>query len=345
MQLKSKLFSLNRNLSSQRNNRGDDLIVKFKTAVFLDVDSMGSGLDFSSFTNLAEDWKNFPATSTEETLQRVRNAELIISNKVVLDRAILSQCKQLKLLCVIATGTNNVDLKAAKELGIAVTNVTGYGTPSVVQFVFALLLSLATRLNEHQASIRNGEWSNSPNFCVLDYPFRELSGKTMGIIGFGELGKGVAKVAETFGMKVIVAQRPGSEASSDRVPLEGLLSQSDVVSLHVPLADNTRNLIGEAEFKLMKSTALLINAARGGIVDEVALLKALQSGEIAGAGFDVLSEEPPRNGNPLLDYDKPNLIVTPHMAWGAVESRQRLIELVAENIIAFQNGEKRNRVE
>jgi len=319
--------------------------MKFKSAVFLDVDSMGSGLDFSPLQDLAEHWQNFPTTSPEQTLQRVEDAELVISNKVVLDRAILSQCRQLKLVCVIATGTNNVDLEAARELGIAVTNVTAYGTPSVVQFVFALLLSLATRLTEHQASIRNGEWANSPNFCVLDYEFHELSGKTMGIIGYGELGKAVAKVAQAFGMQVLVSQRPGSEASEGRVPLEALLSQADVVSLHVPLADNTRNLIAEAEFKLMKPTAILINAARGGIVDEQALVNALQSGEIAGAGFDVLTQEPPRDGNPLLDYDQPNLIVTPHMAWGAVESRQRLIKLVAENILAFHRGERRNRVE
>jgi len=319
--------------------------MKFKSAVFLDVDSMGSGLDFSPLKDLAEHWHNFPTTSPEETLQRVEDAELVISNKVILDRAILSQCRQLKLVCVIATGTNNVDIEAARELGIAVTNVTGYGTPSVVQFVFALLLSLATRLTEHQASSRNGEWANSPNFCVLDYEFHELSGKTMGIIGYGELGKAVAKVAQAFGMQVLVSQRPGSEASEGRVPLEALLSQADVVSLHVPLADNTRNLIAEAEFKLMKPTAILINAARGGIVDEQALVNALQSGEIAGAGFDVLTQEPPRDGNPLLDYDQPNLIVTPHMAWGAVESRQRLIKLVAENILAFHRGERRNRVE
>lgn len=319
--------------------------MKFKSAVFLDVDSMGSGLDFSPLKDLAEHWQNFPATSPEETLQRIEDAELVISNKVVLDREILSQCKQLKLVCVIATGTNNVDLEAARELGIAVTNVTGYGTPSVVQFVFALLLSLATRLNEHQVSSRNGEWAGSPNFCVLDYEFRELSGKTMGIIGYGELGKAVAKVAQAFGMQVLVSQRPGSEVSEDRIPLEALLSQADVVSLHVPLADNTRNLIGAAEFRLMKPTAILINAARGGIVDEQALVSALQAGEIAGAGFDVLTREPPRDGNPLLDYDGPNLIVTPHMAWGAVESRQRLINLVADNINAFQRGESRNRVE
>ena len=319
--------------------------MKFKKAVFLDVDSMGSGLDFSPLKDLAEHWQNFPTTSPEETLRRVEDAELVISNKVILDRAILSQCRQLKLVCVIATGTNNVDLEAATELGIAVTNVTGYGTPSVVQFVFALLLSLATRLTEHQASSRNGEWANSANFCVLDYEFHELSGKTMGIIGYGELGKAVAKVAQAFGMQVLVSQRPGSEASEGRVPLEALLSQADVVSLHVPLADNTRNLIAEAEFRLMKPTAILINAARGGIVDEQALVNALQTGEIAGAGFDVLTQEPPRDGNPLLDYDQPNLIVTPHMAWGAVESRQRLINLVAENILAFHRGERRNRVE
>lgn len=317
----------------------------FKSGVFLDVDSMGTGLDFAALQGLAENWQYHAATSSAETMERVQDADVIISNKVVLDRATLSQCQQLKLVCVIATGTNNVDLQAARELGIAVTNVTAYGTPSVVQFVFALLLSLATRLNEHQASSRNGEWANSPNFCVLDYEFRELSGKTMGIIGYGELGKAVAQVAQAFGMQVLVSQRPGSEVSEGRVPFEELLSQSDVVTLHVPLADNTRNLIGEAEFRLMKPSAILINAARGGIVDEQALVNALQTGEIAGAGFDVLTQEPPRNGNPLLDYDQPNLIVTPHMAWGAVESRQRLIDLVAENIIAFHQGERRNRVE
>ena len=322
---------------------------KFKNAVFLDVDSMGAGLDFSPLKEWAENWHYYPQTSPDEMLQRVSDAELVITNKVVLDRSVLSKCKQLKLVCVIATGTNNVDLQAAEELGVAVTNITGYGTPSVVQHVFALLLSLTTRLNEHQSSSRNGEWAASPNFCVLDYPFNELSGKTMGIIGFGELGRGVAKVAEAFGMKVIVAQHAGGpEASgpvaSGRVSLQELLSTADIISLHVPLAENTRNLIGEDEFKLMKSSAILINTARGGIVDETALVNALNTGELGGAGFDVLSAEPPRNGNPLLDYDKPNLIVTPHIAWGAVESRQRLVNLVAENISAFQKGLKKNRV-
>ncbi len=319
--------------------------MKFNTAVFLDVNSMGGGLDFSPLKKLAENWQNYSVTNPENTLERVRDAELVISNKVVLDRATLSACHKLRLICIIATGTNNVDLEAARELGIAVTNVTAYGTPSVVQFVFALILSLATRLNEHQLSSRNGQWAASPDFCVLDYPFRELSGKTMGIIGYGELGKAVARVGEAFGLHILICQRPGSEPVNDRVPLETLLSQSDVVSIHVPLANNTRNLIGREEFRLMKKSAILINAARGGIVDEQALVDALNDGEIAAAGFDVLSQEPPKEGNPLLDYDQPNLIVTPHMAWGAVESRQRLIDLTAENIIAFTKGEKRNRVE
>lgn len=322
--------------------------MKFSNAVFLDIDSMGPGLDFSALEPMAEHWEKYASTTAEETLNRVANAELIITNKVVLDQSILSQCKNLQLICVTATGTNNIDLNSAKQLGIAVTNVTGYGTASVVQHVFSLILALTTRLNEHSQSSRNGIWHRSANFCVLDYPFNELAGKTMGIIGYGELGKGVAKVARAFGMNVIISQRPGVQTSpmiADRVPVDKLLADSDVISLHVPLADNTRNLISSDEFKLMKKSAILINAARGGIVNEAALVNALANGEISGAGFDVLSQEPPRSDNPLLKYDKPNLIVTPHIAWGAIESRQRLLDYVVENIKSFIHGEKRNRVE
>jgi glycerate dehydrogenase len=269
----------------------------------------------------------------------------VISNKVVLDRATLSQCPRLKLICVTATGTNNVDLEAARDLGMAVSNVTGYGTPSVVQQVFALLLALTTRLMEYRAAARDGRWADSPYFCVMGLPFRELAGKTLGIIGYGELGHGVARVAKAFGMEVIISQRPGGEPKSGRVPVHELLQTADVVTLHVPLADNTRNLIDAPQLAMMKNDAILINAARGGIVNEQALAEALQNGQIGGAGFDVLSVEPPREGNILLDLDLPNLIITPHVAWAARESRQRLMDLVAQNIQAYLKGERRNRVE
>jgi glycerate dehydrogenase len=317
----------------------------FAHAVFLDRDSVGGDVDLSALTGLAGQWQHYPATDPDDTLARVRDAELVISNKVLLDRATLAECKRLKLICVAATGTNNVDLDAAREFGIAVSNVTGYATPSVVQQVFALLLSLTTRLEEHRAAARDGRWAASPYFCVLDLPFRELAGKTLGIIGFGELGHGVARVAEALGMQVMVSQRPGGAPRPGRVPLEELLARADVVSLHVPLAENTRHLIDTERLALMKPDALLINTARGGIVDEQALAEALQGGRLGGAGFDVLAVEPPRAGNILLQLDLPNLIVTPHVAWASRESRQRLMDQVAENVRAFLAGESRNRVE
>jgi len=318
----------------------------FKKAVFLDVSSMGKGLDLSGLQPFADSWSNYNTSEPAEVLERIINADLVLSNKVMLDRDTLSQCKQLKLICVTATGTNNVDIEAARELGIAVTNVTGYGTPSVVQHVFSLLLSLTSRLTEHQQAAKDGRWQNSPQFCILDFPFNELNGKTMGIVGYGELGKGVAKVAKAFGMKVIIAQRSGStKHDAERIPLDELLAQADVVSLHVPLAENTRNLIAEKQFSIMKNHAILLNMARGGIVDEQALANALQTGEIGGAGIDVLIEEPPVNGNLLLSLNLPNLIITPHIAWAAVESRQRLINIVTDNIKAYSSGKQQNRVD
>ncbi len=317
----------------------------FNKAVFLDVDSMGSGLDLSCLNEYARQWDMHQVTSAGQTLERVRQAELVATNKVVLNREILEACDNLKLICVAATGTNNVDLQAAHELGIAVTNVTAYGTPSVAQHVFTLILALTNRLNEYVASVKTGQWAKAPYFCVLDYPFRELNGKTLGIVGMGELGRGVAKVADAFGMEVIISQRPGGEATAGRLPFNEILKRSDVLSLHVPLADNTRNLIAAPQLALMKKNAILINAARGGIVDEAALADALVKGEIGGAGFDVLTVEPPREGNVLLELDLPNLIITPHVAWAATESRQRLINLLALNIKAFFDEEKLNRVD
>lgn len=313
--------------------------------VFLDFDSVHpQDLDTTSIQGTLTDWKMHPATSARQVATRIAEADVVVSNKVVLDRDVLRQAPNLRLICVAATGTNNVDLEAARELGVPVTNVRAYGTPSVVQHVFALILALTTRLHEHRSAARDGSWERSPYFCILDYPIRELAGKTLGVIGYGELGRGVTGVAKAFGMEVAVAQRPGGAKQPGRVDLDVLLRVADVVSLHLPLADNTRHLIDASALALMKRDALLINTARGGIVDEQALLAALTNGALGGAGVDVLETEPPVGGNALLSADLPNLIVTPHVAWAARESRQRVLDQVAENILAFMRGEATNRV-
>lgn len=313
--------------------------------VFLDRSTLDRGdLDFSALIQALPQWQHHDLTSSAELQGRLKDANIAITNKVILDAAAFAAAPQLTLVCVAATGTNNVDLNAAQRHGVTVCNVRGYGTPSVVQHVFALMLSLSTNLGRYRRAVMQGQWQQSDMFCLLDYPIRELAGRTLGIIGYGELGRGVAKVAEAFGMRVLIAQRPGGMPAADRLPLPELLRQSDVVSLHCPLTEATRNLIGVAELALMKADALLINTARGGIVDEAALAEALRAGHLGGAGFDVLSVEPPRTGNPLLAPDIPNLIVTPHIAWASREARQRLLDQVAANIRAFLAGTPRNVV-
>ncbi|WP_369162120.1 2-hydroxyacid dehydrogenase [Candidatus Thiodiazotropha sp. LNASS1] len=317
----------------------------FDKGVFLDVGSVDpSDIVWSPLKAMARHWGWHRATASRQTMERIIDAELVISNKVVLDHSQLIACRNLKLICIAATGSNNVDLEAAAELGIAVTNVTGYATPSVVQHVFSLILSLATQQQNYQKAVTRGDWQRANHFCFLDYPIWELSGKCMGILGYGELGRGVGRLAKAFGMNVLVAQRPGSGPSPERVPLDELLPQVDVLSLHVPLTPNTRNLIGTRELALMQPHALLINTARGGIVDESALAEALVNGKLGGAGIDVLVAEPPVDGNPLLDPEVPNLIVTPHIAWASREARQRLVDDVTVNIQAFLAGKIRNRV-
>ena len=235
--------------------------------VFLDLDTVDrNDLDLSGLKQALPKWHFHNSTTAEETASRVREAAIVVSNKVILDAESLSQAKGLRLICVAATGTNNVDLAAARDLGIAVTNVAGYATPSVVQHVFSLILALTTRLPDYPATVSKGAWQQSSQFCLLDFPIRELAGKTLGILGYGELGHAVAKVAQAFGMQVLVSQRPGGTAAPNRIPLDELLPQVDVLSLHCPLAENTRNLIGERELGLMKKEALLINTALGGIV-------------------------------------------------------------------------------
>jgi len=313
--------------------------------VVLDADSLGPDLDLARLRGQLDHWDWHGQTAPEQTANRIREADVVITNKVVLDADAFAAAPHLQLVCVAATGINYIDLDAAREHGVTVCNATGYGTPSVVQHTFALILALATRLPDYQAAVRAGEWSRSPFFCLLDFPITELAGKTLGVIGYGTLGQGVASIARAFGMQVRVAARPGATGIPvDRVAVEDLLDQADVLTLHCPLTDATRGLIGRAELERMKPDALLVNTARGGIVDEAALADALRAGAIGGAGMDVLTQEPPRDGNPLLADDIPNLIVTPHSAWGSHAARQRLVEQVADHIADFRAGRPGNVV-
>jgi glycerate dehydrogenase len=314
-------------------------------AVFLDLGTVARGdLDLSRLTAACARWSIHDYTMPGETSSRMTGAQVVVTNKVLLDRAALAAAPDLRLVCLTATGTNNVDLDAARDLGVAVANVTGYATAAVAQHVFALILAHATRLLDYRAAVAAGAWSSSPQFCLLDYPIFELGGKTLGIVGYGELGRAVARIGAAFGMEVLIAQRPGGPPQDGRLPLAELLPRVDVLSLHCPLADNTRDLIGATELALMRPTALLVNTARGGLVDGVALASALRAGTIGGAALDVLSAEPPPPGHPLLAPDIPNLILTPHTAWASREARQRVLDEVAENISAFAAGERRNRV-
>jgi len=313
--------------------------------IMLDRGSLDPGdLDLSGLDAIIDDWTFYEETHPDEVISRIIGAEIVISNKVLLDEVVLASTSDLKLICIAATGTNNVDLKAAERRGITVCNVTGYATPSVVEHVFALILALSRRLPNWQQAIKQGHWQQATHFCLLDYPMGELADKTLGIVGYGELGRAVEQIAKAFGMQVLIAERPGGGPHSGRLPLDELLPQVDVLSLHCPLADNTRNLISKAELALMKTDALLINTARGGLVDEDALAAALHAGQLGGAGVDVITTEPPVDGNVLLDESIPNLIVTPHVAWASFESRQRLVNEVIENIRAFLKGKPRNRV-
>jgi glycerate dehydrogenase len=314
-------------------------------AVFLDWESVDNqDLDRQCLQSLPVSWQFHATTSAEQVLDRLSSQQIVVSNKVMLDANTIAAARAMQLICVAATGTNNVDLPAASARNIPVCNVRTYATPSVVQHVFMLILNLLRHLPQYEQALRDGRWQQSEHFCFLDYTIEELSGKTLGIVGFGELGQAVAHMAEQFGMQVLVAQRPQGAPQAGRLSLPDLLARVDVLSLHCPLTQETRGLIGAHELSLMKPSAILINTARGGIVDERALLAALANGKLAGAGIDVLHSEPPRQGNPLLQTRLPNLIVTPHIAWASRQARQRLIEGVAQNIRAYLNGQPQNRV-
>ncbi len=315
-------------------------------AAFLDFATVGSDeLDDSPLRRLTDEFEVFDNTATEDIVARIDGVEFVYVNKIRMTREIIEGAPALKFIGLVATGVDNVDLEAAKQHGVAVCNIRAYCTHSVVEHVFAMLLSLSHSLGLYHQSVRRGDWANAVNFCMLGYPLRELAGKRLGIVGYGELGRGVARVADAFGMNVLVSNRPGSdEAVAGRMDFEEVLQTSDVLSLHCPLTEHTAGLIGKAELERMKSSAILINTARGGLVDSAALVAALANGTIAAAGIDVLSQEPPVDGDPLLDYGGDNLIITPHIAWATVEARQNAINEVAANVAAFLAGERRNRV-
>ncbi len=305
-------------------------------SVFLDAEGL-TDCDLEALRHACGELRIYQNTAAAETGARIAGAELVILNKVRLTREVLAQTPTVKLVCVVATGTDVVDLKAARDQGVTVCNCQAYGTDSVVQYVFSALLALHTSLIRYHEAVRDGRWQLAEQFCFLDYPIVELRGKTLAIVGFGNLGRGVAAIAEAFGMEVVAVARPGGSGDT-RPKLEEILPLADVLTLHCPLNEHTRGLIGEKELTMMKPTAFLVNAARGGIVDEKALVEALKSGTIAGAAVDVLSVEPPKDGNPLLATNLPNLIVTPHVAWASREARQRIIDQTVENVLAWKKG-------
>ena len=308
-------------------------------AAFLDHNSLDLGdLDLSSLSACFADLQLYPHSTQAQTIERLQGVQVAISNKVPLNAEVFAACPELKLVLVAATGTNPIDLAAASAHGVSVCNCQGYGTPSVAQHTLMLLLALATRLPDYQQDVRSGRWQQAQQFCLLDYPIVELHGKTLGLLGHGELGGAVAKLAEAFGMRVLLGQLPGRHARADRLPLDELLPQVDALTLHCPLTSDTLNLIGARELSLMKPTAFLINTARGGLINEQALADALRAGHLGGAATDVLTQEPPKDGNPLLAADIPRLIITPHSAWGSREARQRIVGQLSENALAFFNG-------
>jgi glycerate dehydrogenase len=312
---------------------------------FLDYETVSSGdLDTASLERAAPGIRFYPLTTDSQLAGRLADAQIVLINKIKLTRAHLEGARKLELIAVAGTGTDGVDLTAAQERGIAVCNVRGYCTASVVQHAWALILSLTQHLREYARLATDGSWVENEKYAVLAHPIRELSGRVLGIVGWGTLGRGVAAVGEAFGMRSIICNRPGASPENGRVSLDELLATADIVSLHCPSTPATRGLIGARELALMKPDALLINTARGALVDGAALADALRARRLGGAGIDVLPQEPPTDGDPLLASDIPNLIVTPHIAWAAREARQRCVDEMAANIADFRGGGRRGRV-
>lgn len=314
-------------------------------AVFLDQDTFSSCVSLHAIKRQVGLLTCYPTTSEEQIVARCLDAEIVITNKVILSAASLKQLPKLKLICVAATGTNNIDLDAALELGITVNNVSGYSSASLSQYVFAQILEYFSQTSHHNHNTRQGLWQKSTTFCLHGNDINELNGKTLGIVGYGNLGKAVAKIAQAFGMHILIAERPkSSNIRSDRISFEQVLAQADVLSLHCPQSPETENLINSYTLGLMKPSAMLINTARGALVNSGDLLIALRTNQIAYAVLDVLEQEPPQAEHILLQAISDNssnslhnkLNITGHIAWASNESQQRLLDLLAENIAKYK---------
>ncbi|MCA0973694.1 D-2-hydroxyacid dehydrogenase [Halomonas denitrificans] len=305
-------------------------------AVLLDADSLGDDIDLTPLREQLDSLDVHPTSTTAEARARLDGADVAIVNKVVLDADTLNALPSLKHICVLATGTNNIDMEVARQRGIRVDNVSAYGTASVAQHTLMLILALATRLPQYTSDVAEGRWGESPFFCMMGHPTVQLEGKHLVLVGQGELGSRVASLAEAFGMRVTFSARPGNEANDHRPALAELLPEADVVSLHCPLTEHSRHLINADNLARMKAGALLVNCARGGVIDEEAALAALRDGRLAGLAVDVLPVEPPRDGHALIDAlnetPRLNLLVTPHSAWITPEARQNIVRLTAENL-------------
>jgi glycerate dehydrogenase len=310
--------------------------------VFLDRDSLAANVRAPRF---AHAWTDYPATDVADVVNRLADTSIAITNKVPLRADAIARLPKLKMVAVAATGTDNVDLDACREHGIAVANIRNYSLVAVPEHAITLMLALRRNLLAYRADVEAGRWEQSTRFCLLDHPIGDLAGSRLGIVGYGALGKKVAQLGRAFGMRVAVTSRSApDDPEVEALPLDELLRTSDVVSLHLPLTEQTRHMIGARELGLMKPTALLINTARGGLVDEQALADALRAGVIGGAGFDVLSKEPPVPTNPLLQLRQPNFILTPHVAWASAGAMQTLADMLVDNIEAWAEGRPQNLV-
>lgn len=312
--------------------------------VFLDQETLPPPAQLRR-PNFDHQWQSYDDTLPEQVTTRLAEADIVLVNKISLTAEMLATLPRLKMIALAATGCDNVDLRACQQAGITVCNVRDYSKSSVPEHALSLMMALSRNLHAYRSSIVDGRWQQSGQFCYFDYPVRDLSGQTLGLIGYGTIAKDLEKLALALGMKVIVAARKGQVPGEGRVSFEQLLSQADIISLHCPLNEETQHVIAEPEFKLMKEEALLINVGRGGLVDEAALLVALENKLIGGAGFDVVTAEPPAADNPLmLALAYPNFILTPHIAWASQASMQRLADQLIDNIEAFVAGNTQNRV-